>query len=224
MAFLIVGGNKSSRKGQIQKLYQKIKPQAPQTDPDTIILQAPTNIGIEEVRNLRHQLSLKSYGQPPKIAIIDQAQNLTWEAQAALGKLLEEPPGETVIILASPNQELVLPTIVSRCQIIILPTETEISLTKEEMKKFQAELEEILKCSAGERIKFVQNLKSREEAEKFCQIQLFLWREVLLKKPTPEISKIIRQIQKTQKYLAANVNYRLAIENLLLFYPETDLH
>ncbi|MFZ5366293.1 MAG: hypothetical protein ACOZBZ_03275 [Patescibacteria group bacterium] len=220
MAFLIIGGNEKSRKEKIQKLYQKIKPETPETDPDTIVLQAQVNIGIEEIRNLKHWLSLKPYRTPPKIAIIDQAQNLTPEAQAALSKLLEEPPGETIIILASPNQAQVLPTVSSRCQIVSLPPIPEISLSEEELKNYRVELEKILKYSGGERIKFCERFKNREEAEEFCQTQLFLWREILLKKPSSEVCLVLREIQKTLKYLKANVNPRLALENLLLSYPK----
>lgn len=223
MAFLIIGGRSSSRQRKIQEIYQKLKSQKIQNDPDTAILESQTSIGIEEVRNLKRFLSLKPYSKPPKVAIIWEAQNLTTEAQAALGKIIEEPPGETVIILSSPNQELLLPIIVSRCQVIVLAPESEIALSKEEIKFYQAELETILKSSAGERIKFSGKFKTRQEAEEFCQIQLVLWREMLLENPKIEISLVIRQIQKTQKYLKANVNYRLSLENLLLSYPHKSL-
>lgn len=219
--FLIVGGNLKSRQKKIEEIYQKEKSQKPEFDPDTIVLE--DEIGIEEIRNLKHFFSLKPYGKPPKVALISQAQNLTMEAQSALGRLLEEPPGETLIILASPNLETLLPTISSRCQIVNLPPQPEISLSEEEKKDYQSLLEKILKSSPGERIKFVEGIKGRDEAENFCQIQLFLWREILLKNPNPEISKIIRQIQKTLKLLKANVNYRLALENLLLSYPQIGL-
>ncbi len=218
MTFLIVGGNKESRKREIEKLYQRLKPTKPQNDPDQIILEKD-HIGIEEIRDLKHWLSLKPYLEPPKIVVIPESQNLTPEAQGALGKIIEELPETTVIILASPNQEQLSPMIVSRCQVFNLPQEAEFTLSQNEIKSHQAELEEILKSSPGERILFAEKMKGRGEAEMFCQIQLLLWREMLLKNPTREISQIIRQIQKTLKYLKANVNPRLAIENLLLLYP-----
>lgn len=215
--FLIVGGNLKSRQKKIEEIYQKEKSQKPEFDPDTIVLE--DEIGIEEIRNLKHFFSLKPYGKPPKVALISQAQNLTMEAQSALGRLLEEPPGETVIILTCPNIEQLLPIIVSRCQVVSLPPESEITLTKEEIRTYKAQLEKILKSSPGEKIKFVENIRTREETENFCQIQLFLWREILLKNPNPEVSQVLREIQKTLKLLSANVNSRLALENLLLLYP-----
>ncbi len=221
--FLIVGGNLKSRQKKIEEIYQKEKSQKIEKDPDTFVLESQESAGIDQTRNLKHWLSLKPYSLPPKVAIISEAQNLTPEAQASLGKILEEPPGETLIILASPNLETLLPTISSRCQTVNLPPQPEISLSEEEKKDYQSLLEKILKSSPGERIKFVEGIKGRDEAENFCQIQLFLWREILLKNPNLEISKIIRQIQKTLKLLKANVNYRLALENLLFSYPQIGL-
>jgi len=221
--FLIVGGNLKSRQKKIEEIYQKEKSQKIEKDPDTTILESQESTGIDQIRNLKHWLSLKPYSLPPKVVIIFEAQNLTPEAQAALGKILEEPPGKTMIILASPNLETLLPTISSRCQTVNLPPQSEISLSEEEKKDYQSLLEKILKSLPGEKIKFVENIRTRDEAEKFCQIQLFLWREILLKNPSPEISKIIRQIQKTLKLLKANVNYRLALENLLFSYPQIGL-
>lgn len=219
-AYIIAGGNTISRQQKMLEIFDKIKPdRKPENDPDTQIIDSQTSIKIDQVRDLKRLLSLKPYYAPPKIALIPEAEKLTFEAQGALLKLLEEPPGETIFVLTTAQAENLLPTIVSRCQMINLPPESEISLTEEEIKNYQEELAKILKSSPGERIKFTEQIKSREEAEKFCQIQLFLWRERLLKNPTTENTKVLREIQKTLKYLAANVNPRLALENLLLSYP-----
>lgn len=219
-AHLIAGGNEKSRWQKILEIYKTVKPnQDPETDPDTQILTTEMTLKIEDIRNLSHLLSLQPYNVPPKIAIMAQAEKLTFEAQGAFLKLLEEPPGKTVFILAVDNLENLLPTIVSRCRLIHLPAESKINLSEKEIKENQELLEKILKSSAGEKIKLTDKIKNREEAQSFCQIQLFLWRERLLKKQNPETVVVIREIQKTLDYLSANVNPRLAVENLLLSYP-----
>lgn len=219
-AHLIAGGNEKSRWQKILEIYKTVKPnQDPETDPDTQILTTETTLKIEDIRNLSHLLSLKPYSTPPKITIMAKVEKLTFEAQGAFLKLLEEPPGETVFILAVDNLENLLPTIVSRCRLIHLSAESKINLSEKEIKENQELLEKILKSSAGERIKLTDKIKNREEAQNFCQIQLFLWREKLLKKQNPETVAVIREIQKTLDYLSANVNPRLAVENLLLSYP-----
>lgn len=222
-AYLIIGGNTHHRQEKISELYAKFKPQQkPTSDPDTQILTSQTSIKIEDVRNLGHFLSLRPYLQPPKMAIISEADKLTFEAQGALLKLLEEPPGETIILLTVQASSQLLPTIISRCLKILLPSESEIALGAEEIEEAQKNLAIIMASGPGRRIKAVEPFTNREEALLFCQKQLALWREILLKEPTQENARVVREIQKTIKHLRANVNFRLAVENLLLFYPYSE--
>lgn len=221
-AYLIIGGNQQTRQKRVVELYLEIKPnRKPENDPDTQLLETQTSIKIEDIRNLGRLLSLQPYHQPPKIALIPEAEKLTFEAQGSLLKLLEEPPGQTIFILATSHADNLLPTIISRCQAINLPPLSEIELSEEEIKTHQTTLKEILKASPGERIRLIEKITSREEVEKFCQIQLVLWREILLKNPTKQNVQVIHEIQKTLRYLTANINPRLALENLLLAYPKT---
>lgn len=74
------------------------------------------SIGIEQVRALQNVLSLKPYEAARKVAIIDDAETMTVASQNSLLKVLEEPPGDTVIIVVATNVSALLPTIRSRCQ------------------------------------------------------------------------------------------------------------
>ncbi len=76
------------------------------------------SIKIEAIRGLQGRLSFKPYEGKKKIAIITGAEDMTDEAVNAFLKTLEEPPGETVIILITSNLHSLLPTVISRCQII----------------------------------------------------------------------------------------------------------
>ena len=73
-------------------------------------------IQISKIRDLIWNLSLKSYSGRLKTAIIDKAHLMNSEAQNCLLKLLEEPRGETLIILITEQPESLLPTILSRVQ------------------------------------------------------------------------------------------------------------
>lgn len=215
-AYIISGGKSSTRKEKIKEIYQRLKPKGEmEKDPDVHQLESETNIKIEEVRNLERVLNLKPYDVPPKIAIILEAEKLTFEAQGALLKILEEPPGETILILTAADETNLLPTIVSRCQQIYLPPQTEFVMEKEEFEEMKRFTKELLAASAGKRIKLAEKIINREEAIVFCQKQLLFWEKVLVQKPNAKVAKILRQIQKTLKYLSANVNPKLAIENLL---------
>lgn len=71
---------------------------------------------IEDIRTLIGRLSFKSYEGGRKIAIIDNADQMTVQAANAFLKTLEEPPPDTIIILVASNRRKLLPTIISRCQ------------------------------------------------------------------------------------------------------------
>lgn len=89
------------------------------THPDIEIIRRDPekkNIGIEQIRQLQHKLSLRSFLTKYKIAIIDEAETLTEEAANALLKTLEEPTPQTMIIVITESSSLLLDTINSRCQ------------------------------------------------------------------------------------------------------------
>jgi DNA polymerase III subunit delta' len=77
------------------------------------------NISADEARNIIRNLSLKSFESRYKIHIIWMAEALGKEGNILL-KLLEEPTDNTILILVAENQEEVLPTILSRCQLVKL--------------------------------------------------------------------------------------------------------
>lgn len=78
------------------------------------------SISIEAIRQLQHFLQLKTIGTQSirRIAIVEHADRLTTEAQNAFLKLLEEPPLDTVLLLTATTPRALLPTIVSRLQVI----------------------------------------------------------------------------------------------------------
>jgi DNA polymerase-3 subunit delta' len=81
-------------------------------------LESKTLIGIEQInREMEPWLALKPYRSSRRVVIIKDAHLLSIPAANALLKTLEEPPGHAVIILVSDEQNL-LETIISRCQVI----------------------------------------------------------------------------------------------------------
>ncbi len=76
-------------------------------------------IRIDDIRALRHQVSLKAYraGQR-KTFVLTEADRMTAEAGNALLKTLEEPPADSLLILLTSHPSSLFPTIISRCQIL----------------------------------------------------------------------------------------------------------
>ncbi len=88
--------------------------------PDLIEMDAASNRGIDDIRSLREAVSYTPIKGKFKVYIIDEAHMLTKEAFNALLKTLEEPPPRTVFVLCTTEYEKIIPTILSRCQRIIL--------------------------------------------------------------------------------------------------------
>ena len=87
--------------------------------PDIIHIRPSGNIiKIAQIRNLCHILTMKPYEAKMRVVIISEAQHMNLEAANALLKVLEEPPEQTLIILTAVNTANLMPTIVSRCQVI----------------------------------------------------------------------------------------------------------
>lgn len=86
------------------------------THPDVVELDAATNNGVDEVRELIEKVKYAPMQGKYKVYIIDEVHMMTPSAFNALLKTLEEPPEYCVFILATTEPHKVLPTIVSRCQ------------------------------------------------------------------------------------------------------------
>lgn len=78
------------------------------------------NITAEECNNIIQKLNLKSFESKFKILILWRPQYLGKEGNKLL-KLIEEPPPNTLFILVDENEDLILPTIISRCQLVKIP-------------------------------------------------------------------------------------------------------
>ncbi len=77
-----------------------------------------SEIEILQIREVQQFLSLKPYYSSFKTVIINEAEKMNQEAQSCFLKTLEEPKGRTLLILISSKPEMLLPTILSRCQIV----------------------------------------------------------------------------------------------------------
>ncbi|MCP4633910.1 MAG: DNA polymerase III subunit gamma/tau [candidate division Zixibacteria bacterium] len=83
--------------------------------PNVIEIDAASNRGIDDIRELREAIRYSPIGAKYKIYIIDEVHQLTSEAFNALLKTLEEPPAHGVFILATTEAQKVPATIMSRC-------------------------------------------------------------------------------------------------------------
>ena len=83
---------------------------------DLIEVDAASNRGIDEIRDLREKVRFSPTVGKYKVYIIDEAHALTNDAFNAFLKTLEEPPPHSVFVLATTEADRLPATIVSRCQ------------------------------------------------------------------------------------------------------------
>ncbi|MCA9387855.1 MAG: DNA polymerase III subunit gamma/tau, partial [Candidatus Andersenbacteria bacterium] len=83
---------------------------------DVLEMDAASNRGIDEVRELRDKVRVSPTTLQKRVVIIDEAHMLTKEAFNALLKTLEEPPEHTMFVLATTEPHKIHATILSRCQ------------------------------------------------------------------------------------------------------------
>ena len=84
-----------------------------------------SQIGVYEAQEIIKKLSLKSYEGGFKVMIIWMAEKMNIECSNKLLKLIEEPPKKTVLILIAEQEDSVISTIKSRCQIVHFPALSE---------------------------------------------------------------------------------------------------
>lgn len=83
--------------------------------PDVIEIDAASNRGIDEIRELRDKIKLAPMRAKFKVYIVDEVHMLTTEAANALLKTLEEPPAHAIFVLCTTDPEKLPETVVSRC-------------------------------------------------------------------------------------------------------------
>ena len=192
------------------------------------------NITVFECDDISHKISLKPFESSYKILIMWMPEYLGKEGNKLL-KLIEEPPANTLFIFVAEDEEAILPTILSRTQLIKIP-----SLSNEEIKKaliqnYATEPEKASQIAGISEGNYREALQLLQNPDEDLQGQIRDWLNIIVKnnvssqiKWVEEISRIGREKQKTfLKYFihlleqAVRSNY-LGEENLKKI-PEKDL-
>ena len=94
-------------------------------------------IGVDEAHDIVKSLSLKSYEGGYKVMLIWMAEKMNASCANKLLKLIEEPPSKTIFILIAEDEEQIINTIRSRCQILHFPPLAEDTIAKALIDKYQ---------------------------------------------------------------------------------------
>lgn len=176
-------------------------------------------VGIEDVRNIQKAILFKPFRGKTKAVVIQTYENITIQAQNALLKILEEPPANTIIMVSVPKKELILPTIISRCKIIILEEE-KTNLTSD-ISRLEDFLTIILNGKTGDKLKIAQDIaRNKEEIALWLEkMTIFVRTKLLEKYNDSRYLSLLRELQKTYTVIkSTNVSQRIALENLFLSF------
>ncbi|KKP69948.1 hypothetical protein A2X44_01925 [candidate division CPR3 bacterium GWF2_35_18] len=233
-AYLFVNDNKASRETYSLNFIRRISEEKflNINNPDFLTVNPKTTkYGINLIREIKIKLSLKPYYFNKKIVLLNDAHELTTEAQNALLKTLEEPQQNSVIILTVNHRNNLLPTITSRCEIFNIPKEIKEIETVEIDK---TDIEEFLNISQNElteKFKWVEQNYQKEGISQTLQNWLLYNRKLLLNKINEEnsnqllIYKLLKntyEIDKTLRVLKTNASPRLALEILVIKLENID--
>lgn len=153
------------------------------------------NITAEECNDINRKISLKSFESEYKILIIWMPEYLTKNGNKLL-KLIEEPPPNTLFVLVAENEDQILPTIISRTQLVRVP-----ALTKMEVEA-ALELRAHVKIETAQQIAVLSEGNYREalqlvqHAESDWQTVVREWLNMIVKKNTDAQVKWIESISK----------------------------
>ncbi|MCD6543529.1 MAG: DNA polymerase III subunit delta' [Flavobacteriaceae bacterium] len=127
-------------------------------------------IGVGEAEDIVKKLVLKSYEGGYKVMIIWMAEKMNISASNKLLKLIEEPPEKTLFLLIAENEEQIIKTILSRCQVLHIKALSKSVIKEELIKKFQLEeydAEKIAHQANGDWNKAIRSLNQNDNEDVF---------------------------------------------------------
>lgn len=227
-SFIVVARNKEKRLSYIHDFCAKLtidRFDISFIEKDNTTSKNTTSIGIEDVKNMQKKIFLRPIKSQTKAIVIEESHLLTPEAQNALLKVLEEPPLHTIIILSAETKDSLLPTIVSRCQVIMLEEEN-LELTPKEHLEYIEFIKKLPTLSVGDRLKKAEILaKDKQKAIEWIEKLIIALRDTMLKNISNDTlsresttwSDTIRALTTLHTLLkTTNANPRFAIEDTLL--------
>ncbi|KKS96685.1 MAG: hypothetical protein UV73_C0009G0036 [Candidatus Gottesmanbacteria bacterium GW2011_GWA2_43_14] len=214
--FLILGKDNNFRQAKIAELMKEYDI----SEFDLYQLTSDSSIGIAQVRQAVFASAKKPLAGLKKMLVVHSIDTATSEAQNALLKILEEPTQTTVIVMTASSDNQILPTVLSRSQ-ILRASQTDINETE---SLPVGTLEEIFAASPGRRLLLSENLaKTREEAVVFVdKLAASLEKRLLqYKKDFSQTAEALRRTVQAKKFISGNVNHKLVIDILLLGFPRS---
>ena len=176
-------------------------------------------IAVAEVREIAAFFMLKSLGTDgvKRVVVIGSAQLMTLPAQHALLKMLEEPPTDTVLVLATSLPGALLPTVHSRCQKILVRQTSSHDSLADPMSVDSRYTTEYVKHFLGLPVFAVDTIaKERSQAVVFIEQLLFMSQKAIGVNPSKQWQRIMAASLTAYEALCSKGNVKLALTELVL--------
>jgi DNA polymerase-3 subunit delta' len=204
-AYLFTGNNSQIIYTKIQELAKKLKVKLIENEIKK----------VEDVRALNNFVSL-SITQPTAI-YISSIENCTPEGLNAFLKNLEEPQENLYFLLSAKSIHKVLPTIVSRCQIIRVNGEAE--------EQDFTTVEKFILGKSNQQLALIDKIKCKEDATDFLSTLLAYLHQLLVNENSTSketLTKLLFEIENTIQSIRANGNVSLQLTNLVVNMGDID--
>jgi len=197
-AYLLIGSNSLELKAKAEEIAKKFEAK---------ILEFPLT-KIEDARSLNNLLRLTL--TEPTLIFSENINEATPETLNAFLKNLEEPQDNLYFVLTSPSVRKVIPTIVSRAQII--------KISGQESGTGNTEIEKFLEMKIGQRLAYIDKIKDRGEAQQLAE-NLVKTLHGRLHENGVQYEDTVNKIevaQETLTRLKGNGNVNLQLTNLVI--------
>lgn len=205
-SYLIYGPDPEQVRQKTAGLAKKLAVKLAANSPDVFFISPlAQSVTIDQIRELKSHIAQKPFKSKNKFIVIENAHQLTIEAQNALLKTLEEPPSHAIIVLEAKNKEGLLPTILSR--VVKIPTALKVAdgqpqILSRDMKKL------------------LLQVANHPNPVAFLDQQILILTKRLIEKAkkdqsVSEITAAIEKCQETKRMIEANVNPKFALSHLI---------
>lgn len=177
------------------------------THPDLLYFAKKTKLGIEQSRKIKEHFSLKPYSAKGRAVVLEDASDLTTDAQNALLKTFEELPDSAILIMGADSDTKFLPTILSRCQVVRIQS----SANSQQLADYNNEIEKLLNQNTEDRFEYIEKLKEKDE---FLRSLVSYFHQKL-----PSYNLFSKELLQAEAWKQANVNIRAVLEYLMLVMP-----
>lgn len=187
--------------------------------PDLLYLPDDSKLGITEARKIKNHFSFKSFSGSIKAVVLEDASALTVEAQNALLKTLEELPEDALFILGADSEVTLLPTVVSRCLIVILTERSEYN-SYNNYNNYNDYIKKLINLDIEERFEYIEKLKDREEF--LHALTNFFHQQLSTHKRSDLVmlNQFLQELLQAERWAKQNVSIRAILEYLMLSMPQ----